>query len=76
MVKQFEPIDDGYAIIIDRPTLELMGIDPDTPFELTAERGGLFLSPISADCEHKAKIERSTVRMAIIHRQSLEKLAQ
>ncbi len=76
MLKRFEPIENGYAIVIDRPTLELLGIDPEVPLELTAERGGLFLNPVPDPKDHKTRVELSTTRMASIHRESLEKLAQ
>jgi hypothetical protein len=76
MLKRFEQTENGYAIVVDRSTLELLGIDPEIPFELTSERGGLFLSPIHAHKDHEARVEVSTIRMATIHRESLEKLAQ
>jgi hypothetical protein len=76
MVKRFERVGDGFAIIIDRPTLERLGIDPEIPFELTTERGGLFLNPVATAEDHKARVERSAARMAAIHHDSLKKLAQ
>jgi antitoxin MazE len=76
MIKKLEQIENGYAIIIDRPMLELLGVEPDSLFELTTERGGLFLSPVRDSEEHKHRVERSITTMAAIHRDSLKKLAQ
>lgn len=77
MVKMLSKIGNSYGLIIDRPILNLLGIDPETPLEVTTERGGLFVRPASSEVgDHKDRVRRSAARMAKIHRGTLRKLAE
>jgi len=76
MIKLLKKIGNSHGIIIDRSILDLLGIDPNTPLEMTTERGGLFLRPVRAPCDQKEGVFRSTARMAEIHRDSLRKIAE
>ena len=46
MVKTLTRHGNSYALIIDKPVLELLGIAPDTPIEITTDGKTLVLSPV------------------------------
>ena len=68
MVKQLQKIGNSRGIIIDRAILDLLNIPEDSSFEVTQEKGGLFLRPLTAK-EAYEKVSRK-------HRKSLNKLAE
>ncbi len=45
MVKKLVRHGDGYALVIDKPIMELLKIDPDTPIEMAADGGRLVITP-------------------------------
>ncbi len=45
MVKKLVRHGDGYALVIDRPIMELLKIDADTPIEMTTDGGKLVVTP-------------------------------
>jgi len=75
MVKTLRRIGNSYGVIIDRPIMELLGMDSQTRLEMTVHNGGLLLRPITDAGDHKASVRKSSARMAKIHRQSLRELA-
>jgi antitoxin component of MazEF toxin-antitoxin module len=68
MVKHLQKIGNSRGIVIDRPILDLLRIDENSAFEITQERNGLFLKPLSA-AEAYRKVSQK-------HRKSLNKLAK
>ena len=68
MIKHLQKIGNSRGIVIDKPILNLLQIDEDASFEITAENGGLFLRPIHARDAYE-KVSRK-------HRKSLDKLAE
>ncbi len=64
----------SYALVIDKPILELLQITPDTPLELTTNGDSLVVSPV----RDKARQERLDKNLAKINRKfgrALKKLA-
>jgi len=45
MVKNLIRHGNSYAVIIDKPILDLLRITPDTPLELTSDGRSILLSP-------------------------------
>jgi len=45
MVKTLTRHGNSYALLIDRPIMELLGIEPDTPLELTTDGHSLIITP-------------------------------
>ena len=45
MVKKLVRHGDGYALVIDKPIMELLKIDPDTPIEVSTDGGRLVVTP-------------------------------
>jgi antitoxin MazE len=75
VVKTLQPIGNSYGIIIDRPILDLLGIDANTQLEVTTQDGGLLLRPLKGTNDHKARVRRAANRMAAIHHDALKELA-
>ena len=48
MIKHLQKIGNSRGIVLDRPILELLHIDDNASFEVTQEKNGLFLRPLSA----------------------------
>ncbi len=68
MIKQLQKIGNSRGIIIDRAILDLLDVPEDSSFEVTQEKGGLFLRPLTAQEAYK--------KVAKKHRKSLDKLAE
>jgi antitoxin component of MazEF toxin-antitoxin module len=47
MIKKLTKHGNSYALVIDKPILELLKIDPDTPLEVTTDGTGLRIEPAS-----------------------------
>lgn len=68
MIKHLQKIGNSRGIVIDKPILNLLQIDEDASFEVTAENGGLFLRPVGA--------KEAYEKVSLKHRKSLDKLAE
>ena len=68
MIKHLQKIGNSRGIIIDRAILDLLKVPEDSSFEVTQEKDGLFLRPLTA----KEAYERISKK----HRKSLNKLAE
>ena len=44
----------SYALVIDKPILELLRVTPETPFEIVTDGQSLVLSPVRDPAEEKA----------------------
>jgi antitoxin component of MazEF toxin-antitoxin module len=63
------------AIIIDKPIMELLNFDIDTPLEISTDGKNLIISPIN----NPGRMEKLKVSLAKInkkHGKTLEKLAK
>ena len=73
MIKTLRPMGNSYGIIIDRPIMDLLGIEPDTQLEVTVHDGGLLLRPLAEPAkDHKARTRTAAKKVATIHRDCLE----
>ena len=68
MIKQLQKVGNSRGIILDRPILDLLKIDENASFEVSQEKGGLFLRPLSINEAYKIISKR--------HGKSLRKLAK
>jgi antitoxin MazE len=75
MVKTLRPMGNSFGIIIDRPIMDLLGIEPNTQLELTVQDGGLLLRPVADTNDHKTRVRRSSSRMATVHQKALKQLS-
>ncbi len=75
MVKQLTKHGNSMAMVIEKPILELIGADADTPFEITTDGQALILTPLkkAEDSEaFGAALEKVNTRYA----RALKKLAE
>jgi len=75
MIKTLTKHGNSYAMVIDKPILELLQVTPDTPFEIISDGRSLVLTPVRAPEEEK-KFEDA---VAMIHRRfgnAMKKLAE
>ena len=49
MIKTLIPHGNAYALVIDKPILDLLDIHPDTPLEIAAHGKSLVVSPANAE---------------------------
>ena len=58
MVKTLTKHGNSYAMVIDKPILELLKITPETPLEITTDGQTLILSPVR-NARRKAKFNKA-----------------
>jgi antitoxin MazE len=68
MIKHLQKVGNSRGLVLDRPILDLLHVEENAAFEITHEKNGLFLRPLTA-AEAYAKISKK-------HRKSLDKLAK
>jgi antitoxin component of MazEF toxin-antitoxin module len=68
MIKHLQKIGNSRGIVLDRPVLDLLHVASDGAFEITPQKGGLFLKPVTA--------RKAYLKIALKHRKSLDKLAK
>jgi antitoxin component of MazEF toxin-antitoxin module len=56
MIKTLTKHGNSYALIIDKPILELLRAGPDTPFEVVSDGKSLMITPVR-DAQTDAKFE-------------------
>ena len=74
MIKKLTAIGNSLGIIIERPILELLRIDRETPLEVSTDGDALIIRPKRA--EHGQKVLASTKRMMDQHDETMRKLAE
>jgi antitoxin MazE len=74
MIKKLSAIGNSLGFIIERPILELLKIDQDTPLEVRTDGESLIITP--AKRQRKDRIRKSTARMMEAHKETLRKLAK
>lgn len=73
LVKKLTPIGNSLGLLIERPVLDLLGIDRDTPLELSTDGRGLYIRPVPAD--YLDRVREATARVMQAHGKTLKKLA-
>ena len=64
MIKKLTKHGNSYAMVIDKPILELIQATPDTPFEIISDGRSLVLTPVREPEEDK-KFEDA---VAMVHK--------
>ena len=57
MVKKLTKHGNSLALVIDKPILELLGIDADTPLSVTTDGACLIVSPARKSARRKRFVE-------------------
>jgi antitoxin MazE len=58
MIKKLSKHGNSLAVVIDRPVLDLLKIDVDTPLEISTDGQVLVISPVR-DNAHRDKFQRA-----------------
>jgi antitoxin component of MazEF toxin-antitoxin module len=75
MIRKMVPHGSDVAIIIDKPLMEQLELDIDTPLEISTDGKNLILSPVR-DIERLEKLKTSLDKINKKHGKTLERLAQ
>ena len=75
MTKTLTAIGNSLGLIIDRPILELLKIDKDTPLEIETDGKSLTIRPQTKQ-ERSARVRASAKKMMGAHEKALRKLAK
>lgn len=75
MIKTLTKHGNSYAMVIDKPILELLHTTPDTPFEIISDGRSLVLTPVRSGTEEKKFNEA----VAMVHKRfgnAMKRLAE
>jgi antitoxin MazE len=75
MIKKLTKHGNSWALVIDKPVLELLNIDPETPLEIATDGQTLIVSP-ARDPKRKAKFKAALDRTNRKYGRVLKKLAE
>jgi len=75
MIKTLTKHGNSYALVIDKPILDLLRIKPDTPLELTTDGSCLVITPIRKPAEER-KLKEALEKINKRYCRDLKKLAE
>jgi len=75
VIKNLVKHGNSWAIVIDRPILDLLKISPDSPVELTTDGTSIRIAPVAAD-DPKSKVRAARAKVNATHSQAFKKLAE
>jgi antitoxin MazE len=75
MVKRMVQHGNSSALIIDKPIMELLNIDTDTPLEISTDGQNIIISPVT-DLNRINRLEKALVNINQKHESTLRKLAR
>ncbi len=75
MVKTLTKHGNSYALVIDKPVMELLKITPETPLEITTDGQTLVLSPVR-DAKRRKRFVKAVEQTNRKFGRALRKLAE
>ncbi len=75
MIKTLTKHGNSYALVIEKPILELLRVTPETPFEIMSDGQCLFLTPVRAAKEEK-KFQKSLETIHARFGRAMKRLAE
>ncbi|MDH5203688.1 MAG: AbrB/MazE/SpoVT family DNA-binding domain-containing protein [Nitrospirota bacterium] len=75
MIKKMVSHGNSAALIIDKPILEILKIDMDTPLEVSTDGKNLIISPVQ-DAKREARFRAALQKVNKKHEKTLRKLAK
>lgn len=75
MIKKLTRHGDGLALVIDKPVLDLLNIDAETPLEITTDGQVLVVAPV-IDTVRNAKFRSALEETNRRHGKALKRLAE
>ena len=73
LLKKLAPIGNSLGLVLERPILDLLGIDRDTMLEIRTDGDTLVIKPVRQD--YLNRVQESTAKVMRVHRATLKKLA-
>jgi len=75
MVKKMTRHGNSLAVVIDRPVLELLKIDADTPLDISTDGEMLMIRPVR-DAKRRKRFEQALARTNRKYGRALKRLAE
>ena len=75
MIKNLTKHGNSLALVIDRPVLDLLKIDADTPLDISTDGQVLVISPIR-DADHRERFEKALQSVNRKYGRALKRLAE
>jgi antitoxin component of MazEF toxin-antitoxin module len=75
MIKTLTKHGNSYALVIEKPILELLRITPDTPFEIMSDGQCLVLTPVR-DTKEEKKFQKSLESIHTRFGRAMKRLAE
>lgn len=75
MIKTLTTHGNSAALIIDKPLLEILKIDMDTPLEIVTDGENLIISPVRDVTQHE-RVTRALAKVNARHGKTLKRLAE
>ncbi len=73
LMKKLAPIGNSLGLVLERPILDLLGIDRETMLEIRTDGDSLVIKPVRQ--EYLNRVQESTAKVTRVHRGTLKKLA-
>ncbi|MGE4319533.1 MAG: AbrB/MazE/SpoVT family DNA-binding domain-containing protein [Deferribacterales bacterium] len=75
MIKTLTKHGNSLALVIEKPVLELLGVDAETPFDITTDGKVLILSPVKSE-QRKEEFNSTLEKVNSKYQKALKKLAE
>lgn len=72
--KKLSVVGNSLGLIIDKPILELLRIDKDTPLDVSTDGDTLIIRPLRD--QHSERVRAAALRVSETHADAFEKLAK
>ncbi|MCA9113255.1 MAG: hypothetical protein KDA52_25100 [Planctomycetaceae bacterium] len=76
MIKQLRKVGNSNAIILDKPILELLGIEENAEVQLTVQNGTLIITPTNPHTVSQEKVNEILDQLVDNRRDVYQRLAQ
>ena len=74
MIKKLVSHGNSAALIIDKPILDILKVDMDTPLEITTDGKNIIISPVGSSVREK-KFKAVLAKVNRVHGKTIRKLA-
>jgi antitoxin MazE len=75
MIKNLVKHGNSWAVVIDRPILDLLKIAPESQVELTTDGKSIRIAPVDSD-DKKSKVRAARAKVNSKHSKAFKKLAE
>jgi putative addiction module antidote len=76
MIKQLKKVGNSNAVIIEKPIMELLGLQENDELQLTIHNGSIILTPANPKPVDMVRFENSLNRVVSERREVLRRLSQ